>query len=127
MKTKVKIIKRLVATIASLCILLMAGVINVGAVPASVKVPTISSTNVFATVSASTYSCIQINPLQCRTKCGTSYSVVRDVEATGNGTSCSAFVKPGSGQKLVASSKYDYIKYKVGGSTASYKYHYYWG
>lgn len=85
----------------------------------------ITSSKVAVALTNSTYTTLIINPLQCRTKSGSDYSYVRDTNSSGNGTSIGAVVKPGTGWTLVASSTYDYTKYKRGSGTV-YSYDYYW-
>lgn len=126
MKTKKIKVRRTVITImAAVCAISSFSAISASAYTHSLEYTAKGSTKVSVILRSSGYTNLIISPLQCRTKNGSNYSYVRDTNSTGNGTSIYAGVTPGTGWKLVASSTYDYTKYKVGtGST--YSMDYYW-
>ncbi len=125
MKQKVSKIKKVTLTaLAVVCAFSSAAAISANAASTTINFTSKNSSKVSCILSSSEPTSLAISPLQCRAEKGGSYMNVTDTNSTGRGTSIYAGVVPGSGWRLVASDRYDFVKYSV--NSNPYSTYYYW-
>ena len=125
MKQKVSKIKRATLTaLAVVCEFSSAAAISENAASTTINFTSKNSSKVSCILSCPEPTSLAISPLQCRAYDGKEYKSYRDTNSTGRGTSIYAGVVPGSGWRLVASDRYDFVKYSV--NSNPYSTYYYW-